>query len=141
MRVGFSWLNKFILLWYAWHVSWWSLLTVCVVIFTEKSKLGCSILLFAIAWFMTNGRIILSGSLSLLDANRTLEKYAQKFKLVLFVLFSVFYCLFCVYTWERVSLWFLLLRIGLSLVMLGSFPEYCIMGLSLALVVVSSEFF
>jgi len=140
MRVGFSWLNKFILLWYAWHVSWWSLLTVCVVIFTEKSKLGFSIFLFAIAWLMTNGRIIVSGSLSLIDSNRTLEKYAQKFKLLLFVLFSVLYCLFCVYTWERVSLWFLLLRIGLSLIMLSSFPEYCIIGLSLTMVVVSKTF-
>tara|TARA_B110000211_G_C13930649_1_gene487005 strand:- start:61 stop:816 length:756 start_codon:yes stop_codon:yes gene_type:complete len=140
MRIGFSWLNKFILLWYAWSVSWFSLMTVCVVIFTEISKIAFSFVLFGVAWLMTNGRKMMRHCASVVDSGDTIVALVLKFKLILFVAVLVLFLFLTWTTWEVTSWWGVPLRIVSSLTMLILFPEYSVNGASVVAAVVTKSF-
>ena len=86
MRVSFSWINKFILLYYGWHVSYWALLTVCVVVFTNVSKLLFGMVLYSIAYLMSNGRNFFGKCLTCIDKDKTIENVVIKYNFILFII-------------------------------------------------------
>ena len=131
LRIGFSWLNNIILLYYGWSVSWWALLTVCVVVFTELSKIGLGIGLFAVAWLMKNGRSGVSRVVAVVDPHKRIEHSFLGCGGYMFLV-SVLLSLGIVWlTWLNESVWVVVLRMVLVLVVLALFPEYSVKGTTL----------
>ena len=140
MRVGFSWFNKILLLYYGWSVSYWALLTVCVVIFTEISKLGFGLIFFSVAWMMKNGRQGISRLVSIVDPHKTFEHKAIQYKLMLCVISFACTGVALLYTWPNIGYSVICLRGVLLLLNLCLFPEYCVMVMGVVAVGISKVF-